>query len=50
VGVGLEGGHEPIQPQGEDAGADEGQAALFADALPDQPGSADLCQGGQGEQ
>jgi hypothetical protein len=46
----LEGGHEPVTTEGEDPGADEDQAAVFADALPDQPGAADLGQGGQGEQ
>jgi hypothetical protein len=50
VRVGLEGGDEPIEPEGQDAGTDKGQAAVFADALPDQPGPADLGQGGQGKQ
>jgi hypothetical protein len=40
----LEGGHELIEAKGNDAGADEDQAAVFADALPDQPGAADLGQ------
>jgi hypothetical protein len=43
----LEAGDEPIGAEGEDAGADEGEAAVFADALPDQPGAADLGQRGQ---
>src|SRR6266480_2508170 len=47
VGVGLEGGDEAVGAQGGDAGADEQQAAVFADALPDQPGAADLGEGGQ---
>jgi hypothetical protein len=46
----LKRGDEAIAAEGEDAGADEGQAAVFADALPDQPGAADLGQSGQGEQ
>jgi hypothetical protein len=46
----LEGGHEPVTTEGEDPGADEDQAAVFADALPDQPGAADLGQRGQDEQ
>jgi hypothetical protein len=50
MGVGLEGGDESVEAQGEDAGADEGQAAVFADALPDQPGPTDLGQRGQAEQ
>jgi hypothetical protein len=50
VGVRLEGGHEPVEPEGQDAGADKGQAAVLADALPDQPGRTNLGQGGQGEQ
>jgi hypothetical protein len=49
-GVGLEGGDEPVAAQGEDPGADQQQAAVLADALPDQPGAADLGQRGQGEQ
>ena len=50
VGVRLERGDEPVKAKGEDAGADEGQAAVFADTLPDEPGPTDLGQGGQGEQ
>jgi hypothetical protein len=38
----LEGGHKPIEAKGNDAGADKDQAAMFADALPDQPRPADL--------
>jgi hypothetical protein len=38
----LEGGHKTVEAEGNDAGADEGQAAVFADALPDQPRPADL--------
>jgi hypothetical protein len=41
----LEGGREAVDAEGEDAGADEDQAAVFADALPDQSGAADLGQG-----
>jgi hypothetical protein len=41
----LQGGHEPIQAKGNDSGTDKDQAAVFADALPDQPGAADLGQG-----
>jgi hypothetical protein len=50
MGVGLEGGHEPVGAEGNDAGAEEDQAAVFADALPDQSGSADLGHRGQGVQ
>jgi len=46
----LEGGDEPVSAEGEDAGADEGEAAVLADALPDQPRAADLGQRGQREQ
>jgi hypothetical protein len=44
VGVRLERGDEPVKAKGEDAGADKGQAAVFTDALPDQPGPADFGQ------
>ena len=50
VWVRLEGGHEPIQAEGQDASADKGQTAVLADPLPDQPGPADLGEGGHGEQ
>jgi hypothetical protein len=33
----LEGGDEAVQAEGKDAGTDEGEAAVFADPLPDQP-------------
>ena len=34
VGIRLEGGDESVEAEGEDPSADEGQAAVFADALP----------------
>jgi hypothetical protein len=42
MGVGLEGGRESVGAERNDAGADEDQAAVFADALPDEPGAADF--------
>src|SRR6266545_4289841 len=50
MGVGLEGGNKAVDAKRQDAGADEQQAAVLADALPDQPGAADLGQRGQAEQ
>src|ERR687891_262842 len=50
VGVVLEGGDEAVGGERGDAGADPGGAAVFTDALPDQPGAADLCDGGDGEE
>jgi hypothetical protein len=50
VRVRLERGHKPIEAKGHDAGADEGQATVLADALPDQPCPTDLGQRGQDEQ
>ena len=50
VGVGLERGDEPVRAERDDAGGDPPQAAVFAHALPDQPGTADLGEGGDDEQ
>jgi hypothetical protein len=41
---------EPVSPERKHPGADPEQAAVLADALPDQPGAADLGNGGQHEQ
>lgn len=38
---GLEGGDEPVQPEGRDPGSDEDEAAPFSPSLPDQPGTID---------
>ncbi len=48
--VGLEGGDESVGAEGEHASGDPPQAAVFAPALPDEPGTADLADGGQREQ
>jgi hypothetical protein len=45
--VWLQGGDEPVEADGEDAGADPTDAAVFADALPDEPGATNLGDGGQ---
>src|SRR4051812_27646907 len=37
VGVVLERGDEPVEPEGDDPGADPGDAALLAHALPHEP-------------
>lgn len=42
IGVGLEGGDEPIRGEAHDPESDEDDAALLADALPHEPGAADL--------
>jgi hypothetical protein len=46
----LQGGDEPVDAERENAGADPEQAAVFPNALPDQPGAADLRQRGEDEQ
>ncbi len=50
VWVGLQRGDKAVGAEGEDPGADTGDAAVFAHALPDQPRPADLGQGGEHEQ
>ena len=50
MGVGLERGHEAVQAERDDAGADPDPALVLADALPDQPGATDLGDGGEAEQ
>ena len=50
VGVGLQGGDEAVQAEGDNAGTDPDPAAVFAYSLPDQPGSADLGDGCRDEQ
>src|SRR5690606_29741241 len=50
VGVGLEGGDEPVRAEREHAGGDPEQAALLPQPLPDEPGAADLGDGGQHEE
>jgi hypothetical protein len=46
VGVRLQGGDEPVRAKREHTGTDPDPPAVFAHALPDQPGAADLQQGG----
>jgi hypothetical protein len=46
----LEGGDDPVGTEGDDAAGDPPQAAMFAPALPDQPGTADLGERSQHEQ
>src|ERR1051326_3133279 len=48
--VGLQGGDEPVESERHHSGADPDPAAMFPNALPDQPGTADLEQRGQYEQ
>src|ERR1044072_765904 len=50
VGVGLEGGDETVGAGGEDAARGPHPAAVLPYALPDQPGSADLEEGGDDEE
>jgi cation-transporting ATPase V len=50
VGVRLERGDESVRGQGHDAGTDPGDAAMLADALPDQPCATDLQDGSHEEQ
>src|SRR5690606_21441487 len=50
IGVGLQGGHEPVEAERDDPGPGPQQAALLADALPHQPGAPDLGESGQHEQ
>jgi MFS family permease len=50
VRIRLQGRDEPVSPEREHPGADPEQAAVLADALPHQPGSTDLGEGGQHEQ
>lgn len=49
VSVGLEGGDEVVQAESDDTSADPWPASVFAGALPDQPGAADLAAGGADE-
>lgn len=42
MGIGLERRDEPVGGQGHDPETNEDDAALLADALPDEPGAADL--------
>jgi hypothetical protein len=37
-GSGWNVAHKPVDTKGNDAGADKGQAAVFTNALPNQPG------------
>jgi hypothetical protein len=46
----LEGGDEPVGGEGGDTGGDPGDASVFTDALPDEPGAADLGDGSESEQ
>jgi hypothetical protein len=50
VRVRLQGGHEAVQAEADHPRADPDPAAVLADPLPDQPGAADLSQGGEYEQ
>src|SRR6059058_2027227 len=50
VGVGLEGGDEAVGAEGEDAARGPHPAAVLPYALPDQPGAADLEEGGDDEE
>ena len=50
VRVRLERGDEAVEAQRDHAGADPEPAAVLTDALPDQPGAADLGDGGEREQ
>jgi hypothetical protein len=42
----MQAGDEAIDAQRDDARADPGDALVFTDALPDEPGPADLEKGG----
>lgn len=50
VGAGLEGGDEPVQAESDHAGPDEHEAPFLAHSLPDEPGTANLGDGGEDEQ
>jgi len=50
VRVCLEGGDEPVEKQREAAGERERPAAALANGLPDEPGAADLEDGGDAEE
>jgi len=49
VGVGLQGGDEAVEAEADDASSDPDPAVVLADALPHEPGTADLDQGGNDE-
>jgi hypothetical protein len=48
VCIGLQGCHEAVGAERDDAASYPKQASVFADPLPDQPGSADLGERGRG--
>ena len=50
VGVGLQGRNEAVEAKRDDAGAHPDPAAVFTEALPDQPRATDLGDGGEDEQ
>jgi hypothetical protein len=50
VRIRLERGEEPVAPQRDHTRGDPRRAAVFSPALPDQPGAADLRDGGNPEQ
>jgi hypothetical protein len=50
VGIRLERGDEPVQPQSHDPATDPRQPAMLADPLPYQPGTADLGHRGEKEE
>ena len=50
VGIGLQGGNEAVEAEGDDPSADLRPALVLADALPDKPSASDLGEGGQDEQ
>lgn len=45
----LQGGDEAVSAEGENAGSDPDPPAVFADALPHQPGATDLGEGSKEE-
>src|SRR5690606_12254716 len=49
VRIGLQGGDETVDAEGNDAGADPDPAPVLAHTLPHQPGTADLGDGSQDE-